>query len=181
MAQICDEIDAELDQVLNELRAFTYLLYPQGLMTNGLKATIEQYAKALAERTPLNISVRISASVDSLSHTKQLSLLRVIQEALANVYRHAKARNVTVTIQGTGSGFELIVSDDGCGMPIDQAKSDADALSRGVGIPAMKARFRHLGGVLEIRETSEAGRTGTVLCGRFPHDPVIKRRRLQKK
>jgi two-component system sensor histidine kinase UhpB len=111
-----------------------------------------------------------------LSHARQLSLLRVIQEALANVYRHAKARNVTVTIHTVGSGFELTVSDDGCGMPIDQAKSDADALSRGVGIPAMKARLRRLGGVLEIRKPSEAGRTGTVLCGWFPRDTVIKKR-----
>ena len=81
-----------------------------------------------------------------------------------NVFRHAQATQVKVAMEATDAHFKLRVADNGRGMPIDQARSGPKAISFGVGIPAMRARLRQMGGTLEIHSSSATGRRGTTLC-----------------
>ncbi|MCK1655589.1 PAS domain-containing protein [Bradyrhizobium sp. 149] len=175
--RLCDEIDASIDEALREIRAFAYLLHPQNLTAEGLKVTIEHYADGFAARTSLRVTTRIVADVDRLPYEKQRSLLRVVQEALTNVFRHAKATEVRIVIDGTGSHFRLTISDNGRGLQAGRANR---AISTGVGIPAMRARLEQIGGSLEIRSDRAAHRSGTVLCAVFPHALVSNRRNRRK-
>jgi two-component system, NarL family, sensor kinase len=174
--RLCDDIDASIDQALREIRAFVYLLHPHDLMVDGLKVTIEKYADGFAARTLLKVSTKISREIDRLSYTKQRSLLRVVQEALTNVYRHAKATQVEIVIDAMGGYFELRIRDDGCGMVAGRAACSTRALSLGVGIPAMRARLRQIGGKLEIRSTTPGQeRPGTTLCASVPRALAARR------
>ncbi len=175
--KLLDDIDASIDQAQREIRAFTYLLHPQNLLTDGLKTTIEQFVGGFAARTSLQTSLAIAPEVDKLPYERQRAVLRVIQEALANVFRHAQATQVKVAMQATDTHFKLRVTDNGRGMPINQARSGPKALTFGVGIPAMRARLRQLGGTLEIHSSSAAGRRGTTLCAVLPHSLLLKRTR----
>jgi two-component system, NarL family, sensor kinase len=179
--RICDEIDASIDQALREIRAFTYLLHPQNPLADGLKITIEQFVSGFSARTSLEASLEIASEVDTLSFEAQRSVLRVIQEALMNVFRHAKAKRVWIEIKAMDTHFELGISDDGCGMPISQTRSGAKAISFGVGIPAMRARLRQLGGALEIHSSSTTECRGTTLCAVIPHALPRKRARLPER
>jgi signal transduction histidine kinase len=174
--RLCDEIDASIDEALREIRAFAYLLHPQNLTIDGLKATIEQYAGGFAARTSLRVSTRIVCDVDRLPLETQCSLLRVIQEALTNVFRHAKATEVKIVVDATDSHFRLTVSDNGRGLWADHAKQGARAISIGVGIPAMRARLEQIGGSLDISSDPATLRSGTVLCAVFPHGLAANRR-----
>ena len=116
--RLCDEIDASIDEALREIRAFAYLLYPQDLTVDGLKATIEHYSQGFAARTSLRVSTRIASDVDRLPYEKQRSLLRVVQEALTNVFRHAKATKVEIVLEVADRRARLTISDDGHGMPV---------------------------------------------------------------
>ncbi|MGY8668045.1 ATP-binding protein [Bradyrhizobium sp. UFLA05-109] len=174
-AQLCDEIDASIDEALREIRAFAYLVHPQNLTVDGLKATIERYSRGFAARTSLHVTTRISSDIDRLSRDKQHSLLRVIQEALTNVFRHAKATQVRIAIASTGSHFQLTVSDNGRGFPADRARSGTKAVM-GVGIPAMRARLQQIGGTLHIRSDSAARHSGATLLAVFPRDYVESKR-----
>ncbi|MFB6452354.1 sensor histidine kinase [Bradyrhizobium tunisiense] len=174
--RLCDEIDASIDEALREIRAFAYLLHPQNL-TEGLKATIEHYADGFAARTSLRVTTRILADVDRLPYETQRSLLRVVQEALTNVFRHAKATEVSIVIDGAGSQFRLTISDNGRGLQAGRANRP---ISTGVGIPAMRARLEQIGGSLEIRTDPATPRSGTVLCAVFPHALVTNRRNRRK-
>jgi len=165
--QLCEDIDASIDRALKEIRAFAYLLHPQDLAAAGLKATIEQYAEGLAARTSLKVSGRISAEVDGLPFETQRSLLRVVQEGLTNVFRHAKATEVEIAIEAVDNHFMMSLSDNGRGMPAGQAVHGAKKESLGVGIPAMRVRLQQIGGTLEIR-SRDTGRPGTKLCAVFP-------------
>ncbi len=167
--RLCDEIDASIDAALREIRAFAYLLHPQNLTDDGLKATIERYADGFATRTSLRITTRIVAGVDRLPYENQRSLLRVVQEALTNVFRHARATQVSIVIEGTGSHFRLTVSDNGRGLQVGPTNQP---ISTGVGIPAMRARLEQIGGTLEIR--SGPRHSGTVLRAVFPHASVTR-------
>jgi two-component system NarL family sensor kinase len=166
---ICDDIDASIDQALREIRAFTYLLHPKNLLADGLKVTIERLADGFSARTSLKTNLEIAPEVDKLSYDKQRSVLRVIQEALTNVFRHAKATQVKITLEAADTHFFLRISDNGRGMPISQARSCPKAISFGVGIPAMRVRLQQMGGALEIHSSSATECRGTTLCAVFPH------------
>jgi two-component system NarL family sensor kinase len=175
--KLIDDIDASIDQAQREIRAFTYLLHPQNLLTDGLKITIEQFVNGFSARTSLKTSLEIAPEVDKLSYERQRAVLRVIQEALMNVFRHAQATRVNVTMRAMDTHFKLQVADNGRGMSINQARSGPKAISVGVGIPAMKARLRQLGGTLEIHSSSAPGGRGTTLCAELPHSLPLKRAR----
>jgi len=177
--RLCDDIDTSIDHALSEIRSFTYLLHPQNPAADGLKATIEQYASGFATRTSLKVVTEITPEVDRLSYRKQRSLLRIIQEALTNVFRHAKATEISIAIETTEGQFRLRVMDNGRGMTSGRARYDAGKPSLGVGIPAMRARIQQLGGTLEIRTTSTR-RSGTTLSAVFPDRPASKQRRRRK-
>jgi signal transduction histidine kinase len=168
--RLCDDIEASLDAALREIRAFAYLLHPQNLTADGLKATIEQYAQGFASRTSLRVSHAVSSDVDRLPYEKQRSLLRVVQEALANVFRHARATEVKIVLDATDSHFRLTISDNGRGL-------STGARSMGVGIPAMRARLEQIGGTLDIRSDPATRPSGTVLRAVFPHGLAMKRSR----
>jgi signal transduction histidine kinase len=74
-----------------ELRIFTYLLHPPNLASDGLRATLVGFIEGFAERTNLTAQIRIPNGVDDIPPDIQRSILRVVQEALANVHRHAGA------------------------------------------------------------------------------------------
>jgi two-component system sensor histidine kinase UhpB len=175
--QLIDDIDASIDQAQREIRAFTYLLHPQDLLTDGLKITIEQFVNGFSARTSLKTSLEIAPDVDKLSYERQRAVLRVIQEALMNVFRHARATRVNVTMETMDTHFKLQIVDNGRGMSINQARSGPKAISYGVGIPAMKARLRQLGGTLEIHSSSATGGRGTTLCAELPHSLPLKTER----
>jgi signal transduction histidine kinase len=184
--RLCNDIDASIDQALREIRAFAYLLHPQNLTVAGLKATIEQYANGFAARTSLKVSAGISPDVDRLPYEAQRSLLRVIQEALTNVFRHAKATEVEIVIEAVDRHFRLRISDNGRGMPAGRAIGGTSEEPAGVGIPAMRARLQQIGGTLDIRSAPGAQRPGTTLCALFPRNlaggktlPAKSRRRHQ--
>jgi two-component system sensor histidine kinase UhpB len=179
--RICDDIDASINQALREIRAFTYLLHPQNLLADGLKSTIEQFVAGYSARTSLKTSLEIVPEVDKLSYEKQRSVLRVVQEALTNVFRHAKATEVKISIEATDTHFKLRINDNGRGMPISKARSGPKAISFGVGIPAMRARLQQMGGALEIRSSSATECRGTTLCGVIPHSLPRKRARLPER
>jgi two-component system, NarL family, sensor kinase len=173
--RLCDDIDASIDQALKEMRAFAYLLHPRNLTVDGLKMSVEQYASGFGARTALQVKTRISPEVDRLPYQSQHSLLRVVQEALTNVFRHARATAVEISGKAADDNIELRISDNGRGMPAGQAMGGPSILL-GVGIPAMRARLEQMGGKLEIR--SAPGESGTTLCAIIPYDR--KRRRLNR-
>ena len=175
--RLCDDIDTCIDQALKEIRAFAYLLHPRNLTVDGLKVSIEQYAKGFGARTALKVRTRISPEVDRLPYESQHSLLRVVQEALTNVFRHASATEVEISSNVTDNHFELRISDNGRGMPTGRA-TGGNSLSLGVGIPAMRARLHQMGGKLEIRSAPGQQLPGTTLCAVVPHH--CRRRRLNQ-
>jgi signal transduction histidine kinase len=178
--RLCDDIDASIDQAIKEIRAFAYLLHPQNLTVAGLKAAIERYAEEFAARTSLSVNASISPEIDRLPYETQRSLLRVVQEALTNVFRHAKATEVEIAVETTDNDFRLRVSDNGRGMPLGQARGGTMGGPPGVGIPAMKVRLQQIGGILEIHSGPGTGRPGTTLSAVFPRGPATRKKQSAK-
>ena len=91
-------------------------------------------------------------SADTLPLEVQQAFLRIIQEALANVHRHASATHVAVDLRCLSNRVHLVVIDDGHGFPDERdARGRRETLVTGVGLAGMTARARQLGGVLDVR------------------------------
>jgi len=95
-------------------------------------------------------------------------LLRIVQEALTNVYRHAKATQVVITIGTRDRKFKLEVRDDGQGMVAADGACRFRPWAPGAGIRIMRARLQEMGGQLEILSAPTTLRRGTILRATFP-------------
>jgi len=161
---ILDEIDGSLEEAIKELRAFTYLLYPPDLETEGLSATLGRYVEGFGRRTGLKITIKSCRNVDQLSLPLQQTLLRIVQEALTNVHRHASATRVFVNFRCVDKRLRLVISDDGQGTEETSGRQSGKQFRVGVGIPGMISRMRQFGGNLCIH----SGPRGTAVHATVP-------------
>ena len=144
---LLDEIDETVREIDREIRAFSYTHYPAEVGRDGLGPALRSLARGFGSRTGL--AINFSAIPDSIAQTGQvaLAILRVAQEALLNVHRHAQAMHVQMALTFRGGMLELTVRDDGVGIPAEQALQEF----RGVGLVGMRHRVERLGGRFAIR------------------------------
>ena len=145
----------------DEIRLFSYLTFPCQLEAEGFKSTIEHYLVGFARRSHLNIAFHIPSRVDTVPVALQHALLRITQEGLSNVHRHASAHRVTVTLAMEDQKLSLKIDDDGHGiLPTNTDKR----IDRGVGMQSMTARLREFDGSLRLMSSSK----GTSLIAEVP-------------
>ena len=157
---------------MNEVRSFSYLLYPQELANGDLVATLARYIQGFSKRTGLDVTLRTSNIGDELPDTLQQSLLRIIQESLANVHRHAAASRATVNLKRLANRLHVVITDDGRGLN-RKKQGNGGVLPTGVGIAGMTARARQFGGKLDIRSRSARTIVHAVLPIDIGHGPPL--------
>lgn len=167
-AQIFGDIRRSLAAAMKEMRTFTYLLYPQELAQRGLHEALASYIEGFSQRTGLKVKLRTTENLDDLPERLQQPLLRIVQESLANVHRHASATRIIIKLQRRANRLHLLIADDGIGLQRAPSLNCADGVSLplGIGIPGMAARARQLGGWLNVRSKS----TGTLVHATLPVD-----------
>jgi two-component system, NarL family, sensor kinase len=156
-------VRASLDEAQKEVRTLSYLLYPPDLRAHGLAASLRHFVAGFSQRTGLQGTARVTGDIEGVPPDVQRTLLRVVQEALVNVHRHAEASKVSVTLRRDARGLHLQVSDNGKGLPGGQQGPMAPA-SLGVGIPGMEARIRQFNGTMGIASNAR----GTTIRATIP-------------
>ena len=100
-----NDVEASLQEAMKELRTFSYLMHPPVLRARRLCSSLEQYVDGFASRSDLDIKLRANPQIDKLPSPMRRSLFRIVQEALANVYRHASASKVSFSFDGFATGY----------------------------------------------------------------------------
>jgi len=95
--------------------------------------------------------------LDGLSQAAELQLLRIVQEALANVRKHAEAKHVQVRMSSHERELEVVIADDGRGFVVGSRARPNDDSSPHFGLSTMRERAESVGGSLEVESTSTAG------------------------
>jgi signal transduction histidine kinase len=142
------------EQVTTEianLRALITELRPAALDQLGLAAALDGLAQRSREVDGLDVGVRVELDGDALDPDLRTAVYRLVQEALTNAGRHARARRVDVRITRAHDGLQVVVADDGRGF-------DAAAPTEGFGVAGMRERAALMGGTLELG-SSAAGTT----------------------
>jgi two-component system sensor histidine kinase UhpB len=143
-------------QAMEELVNLARQLRPSALDDHGLVPAVEAQLKRFAANTGVEARLRTEGELDRLDEDRQTAVYRVVQEALANVGRHAGASCVEVDLSAGERGTELRVRDDGGGFdPVAEP-------GMGLGLDGMAERARLAGGELEVRSAPGGGTTVTL-------------------
>jgi signal transduction histidine kinase len=149
----------ELKQMTNEvsenLHRLAIDLRPASLDHLGLEAALRQYIETFGRQNNLNTQFEAVGLDDKrLLPAVETNLYRVVQEALTNVIRHAKATHVDVLLERRGDHLLAIIEDNGVGFD-----TDAAGQSSRLGLLGMRERAEMLSGNLMIESTVGAGTT----------------------
>ena len=147
-----------LSQVEQQMRRLTHEIRPPMLDDLGLLAALEFLRDGLEQRSTLSIQVE-GPRDQRYPSAVEITVYRVVQEALTNVVKHASASEVSVTVSCNNGRLVCSVRDDGVGFDVAAQASGRGA--RGLGLLAMKQRVAPLGGDCEI--ISAVGRGTEIL------------------
>ena len=147
------EVSGMIDAMLLQIRNISYLLHPPLLDEIGLRSALGWFLDGLTKRGGIETSLETQpVDFPRLAPEVETALFRIIQEALTNVFRHARAQKVWVTLAEGKKEIVVTVRDDGVGVLEHSAQLRAG--NTGVGIASMKQRAKELGGEMRIRNAS---------------------------
>ncbi|MGY4771877.1 sensor histidine kinase [Kribbella sp. CWNU-51] len=148
---------------LGEARRSVHNLAPQGLSHDGLAEAMQKTVGQWTERTGVPAELTLTGPSQHLHGELSATLLRITQEALANVEKHASATRVGVTLSFMDDEVTLDIRDDGKGF--DPMMLPARTGTGGFGLDGMRARAERIAGSLTVE--SEPG-SGTAVSARVP-------------
>ncbi len=147
----CRELAQQLSQ---EIRTTSYLLYPPLLDETGLNQALCWYIQGLMQRSGLDIKLNISEGFGRLSREMELVVYRLVQECLTNIHRHSGSKSAVIDLIREGEIVSLEIRDVGKGIP--PGKLDLLQLQgAGVGIRGMRERVRQFNGLMNIKSNDD--------------------------
>jgi signal transduction histidine kinase len=130
----------------------------------GLLPTLRWLLDRTAQRSGVKCTMQAEIRGEKIAPEIAVTCYRVVQQALTNVGRHAKAKSVEVSIRREDHRLSVQIADDGIGFDVRGARKRA-LLGESLGLLSMEERVGLLGGKFEIR--SSKGK-GTVVRAEFP-------------
>ncbi len=140
-------------KTLGEMRELSQLLRPPALDLWGLAPLLEAHLDAFGGRHRVLTKFTAEGLPERLPEEIETAVYRIIQEALTNVARHARAKRVWVALRGTADELLLEVRDDGVGLP----SGDGAKRPIGIGLIGIRERVRALRGTVELGSSGAGG------------------------
>jgi len=146
-----------LDRCIKTVREISYNLRPPGLEQMGLVSTLQDYCRNLARQTGLHIDFT-AAGLDNLrlEYDYAITVYRLIQEALNNIQKHAKATSTEIKLTASFPNLILRIEDNGTGFDLQEGIEKASQENR-LGLLGMQERVRMLNGTLSIKSAPQKG------------------------
>lgn len=138
-------------QALSDTRIISRLMRPRILDDLGLVPALEWLVRVMSEQQAFTINLHHQVD-NNLASDIQTLVFRVVQEALTNAIKHAKASLITINVIATKSMLMVKVKDNGQGMELQP-----DDLTTGFGLGAMRDRVMAYGGQLTVTTAPQQG------------------------
>lgn len=173
-----EESTALVESVLNQVRAMSLELRPSILDDLGLVPAVRWLLARQAERVGFAVQFEADHAEERYERTVETTCFRVVQEALNNIARYARARHVRVALAQQSGALALIVQDDGVGFDVAAARR-AVTQGHSLGLLNMQERIEFAGGKFTIDSVPGCGTTiqAWLPLNAAPFVPVIERRR----
>ena len=141
-----------VDDMVHIVRDLALGLRPSMLDDFGLQPALEWLARDFTRRSNVPVELQVIGPIDTLGEQQRTCIYRVVQEALTNCVRHARATAIRVHVGAREDSIDVSVSDDGIGL-------DPQRRARGFGLHGIEERVRELGGTVAISSDPGAGAT----------------------
>lgn len=141
----------QLRDSLQEVRRIIFDLRPLALDDLGLVPAVRAYLDDVSQRTGLQVSFRVLGQERRLPSPLEVTLFRLVQEAVSNVWKHARAATVDVKVEFLPDRVQAVVQDDGIGFDVAAGEAEGH-----FGLAGMRERVALLDGAFDI--DSQPGR-----------------------
>jgi signal transduction histidine kinase len=138
---------------LQDVRRLAVELRPSALDDFGLVAALEHLTTSFQEQTGIQVDFGVALGEGRLPGEVETALYRIVQEALTNVVKHARARRVSISLTRMQHSVKAVVEDDGQGFDPEKTREG------GFGVVGMRERLSLLGGRLRVESRPGAGTT----------------------
>jgi len=147
--RMVNELEHQIRATVGNVRRLVYDLRPPTLDELGLLAAVHERASRYSNAPDgFQVTVEAPANLPTLPAAVEVAAYRIVQEALANISKHAHARHCTICFTHQ-TGLEIEITDDGIGLP--------QSITPGVGLRSMRERAEELGGSCVIERRAEGG------------------------
>jgi len=159
----CEELLAYVDRVIEDVRRLSLNLSPTVLDDIGITSAIQWIISDVRDNSDMSITSDVTNIDHLISQNHWITIHRIIQEALTNIIKHAKARNVSVVTRQDEGEVTFSIEDDGQGFDTVQIMGNHSS-QKGMGLTTMKERVILMGGVFDVWSREGKGTRITVSC-----------------
>ena len=149
LAQAIAEARRLLDIILRSVRDLVMGLRPSMLDDFGLQPALEWHIRDFRRRFAVAVDLTLAGDLDTLPDQYRTCIYRIVQEALTNCARHARAKHIEISLRLAENTLDLLIADDGAGIEPGKA--------RGMGLLGIEERVRELHGAFEVRPRQPNG------------------------
>lgn len=167
-----DEISEAASQSLAEIREISHNLRPYQLERLGLTNTLETMLRQIANASDIEFSYEVEPIDGLFAPEDEISIYRIVQEALNNILKHSEANEASVQIKRADGEIQMTITDDGRGFTVEPA-SRAELQKRGLGLTGTAERVRILGGKLNIQSAPGQGTTLHITLNPKSHGSTV--------
>ncbi len=153
------ELNAKVDTIINDIRGISRNLHPVMFDKIGLEPNIEQLVERIQQQNDFMVTTEINYK-GSLSSANELQIYRIIQEALTNIIKYAKAHAGKITIEENKEQIFIEIKDNGKGFNVKEALNSGKSF----GLHNIIERSRVVGGEAKISSSTD----GTVIHLNIP-------------
>ncbi len=155
---------------IREVRTISYLMHPPMLDESGLDPALRWYARGFSERSGIKVRVDVAEAIGRYAHEIEITIFRIVQEALTNVHRYSGSRTAIICLARENGHIRAEIQDQGCGLQF-LASPAGRFVMPGVGIAGMRERVEQLKGTFEIESIPGRGTTVRALLPLAPSEP----------
>jgi signal transduction histidine kinase len=141
-----------IDETITNLRQISHNLLPNALERKGLVEATREFIQQVSEQQPLSIVLRTKGNIH-VPQEKAIHIFRIIQEIVQNTLKHARARQLQISLSQDEELLLLIIREDGAGFDVKKAK----ATSTGLGMKSLEIRTDIMHGSLAIESSPGQG------------------------
>ena len=149
-----DEASHVLNRSIREVRRISHDLRPSMLDDLGLETALVSLKDDFCERTGIESDLKVKLPEHRLPDDIEITVYRIVQEALINIEKHAKASHVSLTLEADTDGVVVNVIDDGVGFDL---RTREKTPYEGIGLTNMRERAEILGGSFSIKSRAKVG------------------------
>ena len=177
-SELADELDDVLsliDLASAETRSLTCEIHPPSLYDLGLEVALDEFLEHIGHEHHLAVRLEDDGQPKPMDQDAKTAVFRIVRELIFNVVKHAKARELTVSLKRVNGRLWVEVADDGVGLDTTQMYRP-DPKKKSFGLLSVKERLAYLGGELKIYSSLNQGTKVVVQApltpgGRAPNGP----------